>query len=373
VRAQVPEPVTYADVWEYWLRYPDVQSAVDFITIHILPYWEDFPIPAEHAADHVAEIHDKVAAAIPGKDILIGEFGWPAAGRMRESARPSPSNQARAITETLALAQQKNFRVNVIEAFDQSWKRALEGAAGGYWGIYDRNTGAPKFRLGGAVSDHPHWRLQMLGGIVVTALAFGAAFAAGRGKGFSRYLWPKVAALTFLPAVLFGWTIETVPIESFSAVSWVRSLAFAAAAGFAPIVCAAAVASGRATPTFAALIGRRGRNRDTLDWTLGGTLIVLVLCAVVAALGLVFDPRYRDIPFAPLTAAAVPYLVVLFSAGRTGSRAIAETVGAVTLVLCAGYIVFNESFANWQSVWFCAGLLGLAVILERARDVPSSG
>ncbi len=42
VKAQVPEPVSYADVWEYWLRYPDVANAVDFVTIHILPYWEDF-------------------------------------------------------------------------------------------------------------------------------------------------------------------------------------------------------------------------------------------------------------------------------------------------------------------------------------------
>ena len=39
-------PVTYADVWEFWLRYRDVQTAVDFVTIHILPYWEDFPLPA---------------------------------------------------------------------------------------------------------------------------------------------------------------------------------------------------------------------------------------------------------------------------------------------------------------------------------------
>ena len=35
-------PVTYADVWEYWLRNREVYDAVDFVTIHILPYWEDF-------------------------------------------------------------------------------------------------------------------------------------------------------------------------------------------------------------------------------------------------------------------------------------------------------------------------------------------
>ena len=375
VKAQVSMPVTYADVWEFWLRYPDVQSAVDFVTIHILPYWEDFPIPAAHAAAHVAAIRAKVAAAFPTREIVIGEFGWPSAGRMREGARPSPSNQARAVIETLALAQRENFRLNIIEAYDQPWKRALEGAVGGYWGVIERASAAPKFGFaGGAVSDHPHWIAQALAGILVAAFAFAAAFAAGREGRLSVYLWAKVAALTFLPAVLFGWTIETVPIDSFSVGSWLRSLAFAATAAAAPIVCAAACGAGRPLPAFSLLLNRAGERRDVLVCALGGTLIVLTLLSVEAALGLVFDPRYRDIPFAPLSAAALPYLVVSFSVARPGgTRAIAETVAAAALALSAVYILFNESFANWQSVWFCAGLIVLGFILARARSAPGSG
>src|SRR5208337_4149583 len=110
VKAQVSVPVTYADVWEFWLRYPDVQNAVDFVTIHVLPYWEDFPIPASRAATHLAAIRAQVAAAFPNKEIVIGEFGWPSAGRMREDARPSRSNQARAVSDTLALAQRQNIK-----------------------------------------------------------------------------------------------------------------------------------------------------------------------------------------------------------------------------------------------------------------------
>lgn len=376
VKAQVAAPVTYADVWEYWLRYPAVQNAVDFVTIHILPYWEDFPIPASRAAAHVGDIRRKVADAMPGKEIVIGEFGWPSAGRMRESARPSRSNQARAVAETLALAQRENFRVNIIEAFDQPWKRALEGAVGGYWGIFDRATGAPKFSFSGAVSDHPYWPAQALAGILLAALTFGGALVFGRKKGLAISLWPRIAALSFLPAVLFGWTIETVPVESFSFGSWLRSLAFAATAAAAPIVGALACAAGRAPPRFAALLGRTGERCDGLDFALGGTLVALMLVSVEAALGLVFDPRYRDIPFAPLTAAVVPFLVLLASTPRPAgprARAIAETVAAAVLAGSAVYILFNERFSNWQAVWFCAGLLGLAFILARARGAPSSG
>lgn len=375
IKARVSVPVTYADVWEFWLRYPDVANAVDFVTIHILPYWEDFPIPATQAAAHVAAIRAKIAAAIPGKDIVIGEFGWPAAGRMREGARPSPSNQARAVIETLALAQREKFRLNVIEAFDQPWKRALEGAVGGYWGIFDRSTDGLKFPLaGGAVSDHPYWRLQALAGVILAALAFAAAFVAGRKKGLAPHLWARIAALAFLPAILFGWTIETVWIESFSIGIWLRSLAFAAIAAIAPIVCAAACGAGRPTPSFAALLGGRGERRDGLDRVLAGALIALTLVALEAALGLVFDPRYRDIPFAPLTAATLPFLVVMFSAPRrAGARARAEVLAACALVASAAYILFNETFANWQSVWFCAASLGLAVTLTGTRDAPGSG
>jgi glucan 1,3-beta-glucosidase len=376
IKAQVPGiPVTYADVWEFWLRYPDVQNAVDFVTVHILPYWEDFPIPASHAAEHVAAIRAKVAAAIPNKDIVIGELGWPSAGRMREGARPSRSNQARAIIETQALAEREHFRLNIIEAFDQPWKRALEGAVGGYWGIFDRSTGAPKFNLaGGTVSDHPDWPMPALAGIVVAALAFAGAFAAGRGKEFPEFLWGRVAVLTFLPAVLFGWTLETVPVESFDAGSWLRSLAFASVAAASPVICAAACAANRPAPAFALLLGGNAVGRDRFDWALGGILIAAMLLAVEAALGLVFDPRYRDIPFAPLSAAALPFLALTFSVSRpVGVRAAAETLAGAALVLSAGYIAFNDGFANWQSLWFCTALIVLAFTLARARFAPGLG
>jgi exo-beta-1,3-glucanase (GH17 family) len=375
VKARVPMPVTYADVWEFWLRYPDVENAVDFVTVHILPYWEDFPIPAARAAEHVADIRGRVAAAFPGKEIVVGEFGWPSAGRMREGARPSPSNQALALTETLALAAREHFQLNVIEAFDQPWKRALEGTVGGYWGIIDRATGAPKFGFaGGPVSDHPNWPLQALAGIILAAFAFGAACAAGARKGVSTARWAAIAGASFLAAVAFGWTIETVAVESFSIGSWLRSLAFAAASAAAAIVCAAGCAAKRPAPAFADLLGRRPPRRDGFDWALGGTLMLTMVVAVEAALGLVFDPRYRDIPFAPLTAAAVPYLVLSFAAPRSGvSRAVAERTTAALLALCSLYIAFNEGFANWQAIWFCAGLIALAVSLARTRGALSSG
>jgi glucan 1,3-beta-glucosidase len=380
VKSQISQPVTYADVWEFWLRYSDLQNAVDFVTIHILPYWEDFPLKASRAAAHVDDIRKRIAAAIPNKEIVIGEFGWPSHGRMREGALPSPVNQARAIEETLALGKRENFRVNIIEAFDQPWKRWLEGATGRYWGIFDRATGGPKFTLGGAVSNHPHWLIQALAGILLAGLTFGAAARAEREQSPMPRLWPRIAIMAFVSAVMFGWTIETVPIESFTAGGALRLLLLTLIAAAAPIACAAACAAGRGAPTFASLLGGSGEQRgDRFGCGFGAVLIALTLLAVQAALGLVFDPRYRDFDFAPLTAAVVPFLVLTFSLPNSqsssqprpsGSRAAAEFAAAALLTLSAGYIAINETFANWQSLWFCAALIGLAVTLLRARDAP---
>jgi glucan 1,3-beta-glucosidase len=372
VKSQVAVPVTYADVWEFWLRYRDLQAAVDFVTIHILPYWEDFPLPASIAAAHVDSIRKQLAAAIPDKEIFIGEVGWPSAGRMREAALPSPSNQARVVGETLTLAQRENFRVNVIEAFDQPWKRWLEGATGSYWGIFDRAAGTPKFAFNGIVSNHPHWLLQALAGVLLAAIIFAGALAGAGGKPAVLYLWPRIALLSFLPGVLFGWALERIPIDSFSAGTWLRSIVFAATAAIAPAACAAAIAAGRPQPAFASLLGGRRGNRDALAVILGGSLIALTLLSIETALVLVFDPRYRDLPFAPQSAGVIGFVALALSTPRpsAGKRAAAETLAAAVLAVCAVYIAINETVANWQALWLCAGFVGLAVILSRAGDAP---
>ena len=96
VKAAVSVPVTYADVWEFWLRNRDLAAAADFITIHILPYWEDIPIPAARAAAHVDAIRAKVVEAFPGKEILIGEVGWPSADAcVRAHCRRAPIKRGR--------------------------------------------------------------------------------------------------------------------------------------------------------------------------------------------------------------------------------------------------------------------------------------
>ena len=385
VKAQVPVPVTYADVWEFWLRHRDVAAAVDFVTIHILPYWEDFPIPARNAAAHVDAIRAQMVAAFPGKDVFVGEFGWPSAGRMREGALPSPVNQARTMHEVLDHAKRENYRVNLIEAYDQPWKRQLEGTVGGHWGLFDAYQRRPKFAWGGLVSNHPHWRWQAAGGVGLAAIVFATALGVRRRTALAAGTgwWLRIAAMAIASGILIGWTVANVPVESLTVGDWLRSLAWAGAALAAPVIGAAALASGTTAPTFAQILGRVAqRPRNAVTLALGVLLIALAVLALQAALGLVFDPRYRDFPFAALTAGTVPLLLVikrklaikaalLARWKRYLQAPAAESAVAATLAASAVYIVCNESFANWQAVWLSAALLALAFTLLQAQDAPS--
>lgn len=369
-------PVTYADVWEFWLRYRELASAVDFVTIHILPYWEDDPVSAQAAADHVDSIRKRVVENFPGQEIVIGEVGWPSAGRMRQGALPSPANQARVITDVLTRGKQEYFRVNVIEAFDQPWKRALEGTVGGHWGLFADSTRRQKFSWGAPVSNHPYWLWQAAGGVLLAALVFAAAVGAQRHVQARAEItpgaWYAIAFNATVAGVLAGWGIENVPIESLGIGGWLRGLSFAALAIATPIVGAAALAVSLGPPEFARVLGGKAdRERKPLALVLGILLIVLTVLAVQSALALSFSPRYRDFPFAPLTAAAVPFLLLGFAAPhKAGLHARAETVAGVVLVLCAVFIVWNETLANWQALWFAAALALVAVSLLRVRAAP---
>jgi exo-beta-1,3-glucanase (GH17 family) len=373
VKSQVAVPVTYADVWEYWLRNREVYDAVDFVTIHILPYWEDFPIRARHAAAHVDAIRKRMAVAFPGKEILIGETGWPSQGRMRDGALPSRTNQARVVSEILLLAKQENFRVNLIEAYDQPWKRELEGTVGGYWGLIDSVRRAVKYPPNEAISNFPFWKLQLGCGMALSFFVFGAAGLTLRRRPWTPRVaaWIAVGISATTAGILLGVAVDKMFYESYGFGGWLRWGSLLAAAIASPLLCANAMMSGRPLPTFVELLGPRDeRARSALAMIFGAVLIVTTLVGAETALGFVFDPRYRDFPFAALTMAVVPFAtLMLLNRPPEGPRPIAEAVFGGLLAGAALYIVFNEGPNNWQSLWTCAIYFLFAVTLWRARVV----
>ncbi|MFK7855767.1 MAG: glycosyl hydrolase family 17 protein, partial [Granulosicoccus sp.] len=149
-----PIPVTVAETWDIWLKNPELAQHVDYVTAHVLPYWEG--IPASIAHDYVFERYDDLKKTFNDLPVILGEVGWPSEGRRRGGASPSLQNQAKFLRQFLSNAEQKGAEYFVLEAFDQVWKTD-EGAVGRYWGIFNAER-ENKFPFAAPVTPVPEWR-----------------------------------------------------------------------------------------------------------------------------------------------------------------------------------------------------------------------
>ncbi len=144
-----PVPVTTGEIGSVWLDHPELASAVDFVAAHVLPYWNG--LPASQAADYTVEFYDKLRRALPGKRIVIAEFGWPSAGYNFQAANPGRIEQAMVLRKFVSAAEAYGIDYNIVEAIDQPWKTA-EGGVGPYWGLFDTARQA-KFSWTGPIGN----------------------------------------------------------------------------------------------------------------------------------------------------------------------------------------------------------------------------
>lgn len=199
VKQAIKQPVSYADVWSIYMRYPQLFSEVDFISIHILPYWEDEPVSIDHAAEHIERvvklIGDKALSLGQSKPILIGESGWPSIGRQRGGAVPSVVNETKFIRSMVEVANRHGFDYNIVEAFNQPWKSNHEGVVGANWGLLSIER-KPIFSLAGPVSENPDWPLHFGLAAVLWLLLVAAYF-----KNLQSFSLPRLLLFLTLSQV----------------------------------------------------------------------------------------------------------------------------------------------------------------------------
>jgi hypothetical protein len=323
----------------------------------------------------VREVREKVAAAFGGKEILIGEVGWPSEGRMRDAALPSPANQARVLTDVVAAAKQGGWKVNLIEAFDQPWKRLLEGTVGGYWGLYDDARRESKFRFGEPVSNQPRWPIAAGLGVGSAFLAFLSFWLGRRDSGTHAVRWQSELAATLLAlgsGLFFGWAAFVLPMDSIVAADRVRNVLMFVLALVVPMASSYALARGQRLAGFGEVLDpSRWRRSDLVGVIPAALFIATVIAAIHVALGLVFDPRYKDFPLDSLTGPAIALFILALTNGRTPpDPGQAELAAATVLAGSALFVTANEGGANWQAVWFALLLVLLALTALRARAVP---
>lgn len=203
VNAATNVPVSTAEPWHVWIAEPTLVSHVDFISTHMLPYWEKLRV--KDAVGYVRDRMNDLYAAFPQKEILIGEVGWPSNGRTRGGAVATAANQAAFLRDFLDLAQKENYHYYIMEVFDQPWKAdSAEGKIGAYWGVYDVER-KPKFALEGPVVDVPYWYWLAVVSLGLSILVFFALLIdsnhiGARGRSF-------LAVVAYVVAAVVVWVV----------------------------------------------------------------------------------------------------------------------------------------------------------------------
>jgi exo-beta-1,3-glucanase (GH17 family) len=368
VRDATGVPVTYADVWGFWVKHRAVSSAVSFVTVHIIPYWDDDPVGIDGVIPYVDRLYREMQATFRDKPVFIGETGWPSAGRPRGPNAPGRVNQARYVREFTTLAHERGIPYNLIEAFDQPWKRVPEGTVGGYWGLLDVD-GQPKFPLTGTMTDVPGATLVLW--LAFGCMALGVALGASRGpagRALGGLTLGAAGALVVLVGARQYWYLA---LGNVNLVDWIAT-GTVAVAGWCALGLALreSVAQHRPEP--------RGAMRTVRNWrdaavaaTRWSTLLrfFLLLCAGYVSLGLAFAGRHRDFPvwlFLPgvlaLVVTALGHARRLGAALR-GDRAIEETLLACWLAVAAVLIAAIERFANADSAAWALSMLAAALAI----------
>lgn len=342
-------PVTYADVWEFWQKHPALAKATDYLTIHILPYWEDQPVAPEDAVRHVADVYQKMKREFPGKAIMIGETGWPSQGRTRRDASASLVNEARYMREFLNYAATVDMPYNVIEAFDQPWKRDLEGTVGGYWGIFDVDA-KPKFAMQGPIIEEPRWTWAIAAGGLMALVFLAAGAVRRRWRGASG--WVALALAGFATGTALAAHLRLLSFAARNDVEWTVGIVIGLLALVTTVSLSRTIAARLASPLDPSAVAPRPveRRRLGIAWSDAFTpqrffwMFVLTLYGIL----LVFNGRYRDFPIGLFALPCIGFLVlgVLRTRNDTPMPLVEERLLAVWLPLLAVAVVVQEQGAN---------------------------
>lgn len=337
-------PVTYADVWEFWLKHKGLEKSVDFITVHILPYWEDYPQSITNANSHTGHVMDKLAENFK-KPLLIGETGWPTIGRQRGESVPSQLNQARYLREFVMQAQSKGWHYNLIEAMDQPWKRALEGAVGGYWGIYTSDLQA-KFNFNGVVTErNDGWRpiYWALAGMLLLSVI--SSYVTKQST--ARLAVASLGALVGMMALL---QISYLITACRNLVEWL-ALGSMVAVGWLAVVSVALLK----LLQLGAAAQKKTSSLTKVNLLVDICLLALIVGAATTGWLIMTDGRYRDFP---LVIYALPALQL-----SVGSwiLSVQRRISWRLFILPAAVTLATAVFCVWQdaynlSAWLWAGL-----------------
>lgn len=135
VRQFATQPISTSEQFKDWMAHPKLVEEVDYIAVHLTPYW--FDVTVDEGVALVFDQYAQLQKTYHNKPIVITEVGWPSGGAPVGKGIGSPENQTRFLCQFMRHAEKEKMNYYILEAFDQPWKVFLEGPAGAHWGVFD--------------------------------------------------------------------------------------------------------------------------------------------------------------------------------------------------------------------------------------------
>jgi exo-beta-1,3-glucanase (GH17 family) len=138
VKQHVRQPVTVCENHVPWRgALQPLAAELDFLSVHSYPVWEGRPV-AEALAHTQADLA-AVAAANPGKPLVLSEVGWCTAanGRGFPAHHASTEAQATYLAQLRAWSRDSGVPCFLFEAFDEPWKGSSDPMEPEkHWGLF---------------------------------------------------------------------------------------------------------------------------------------------------------------------------------------------------------------------------------------------
>lgn len=136
-------PLGIAEVPDILADYTDVVADLDFVMINVHPYYAEVTIT--NAAIWTIQNWQYFCSEFPGKNVLIGETGWPTAGTNVYWTNPevvtSVATQAKYLSDFTAMAREYGIEYFIFSYRDEPWE--IQGGGGTVeqnWGLLDTNS-----------------------------------------------------------------------------------------------------------------------------------------------------------------------------------------------------------------------------------------
>lgn len=140
VRSLTGKKVGTAETWDVWQGKNSLANACDFLMIHDHIYWESpwWPdLSVTNGAEHIRGRIEYVKSLFPGKEVILGETGFPTQGPTVGKMVPGRENQKRLMQDLSDLLQDRRWFW--FEWSDEDWKTNSGNFVENNWGAVYKN------------------------------------------------------------------------------------------------------------------------------------------------------------------------------------------------------------------------------------------